>query len=51
MNDKEFEQSIKDYYKNKQKEKTETIYVDVNKLVESNKIKECEYGVAKNENK
>jgi len=29
----EFEESLRQYYKNKQTEKTETIYVDVNKLI------------------
>lgn len=35
MDDKEFEQSIKEYYKDKQKpeNRTETIYVDVEKVL------------------
>jgi len=36
MTDKEFDESVKQYYKDKQKpeNKTETIYVDVEKLLE-----------------
>ena len=33
MTNEEFVKSIKQYYINKQKEKTETIYVDIEKLI------------------